>query len=232
MESTIYISELLQNNYALFSAMYAFNNELLPYLHTDYLDGMPVDVLKSLSESPQSRGKVIAYLRKELKLDTGVYNFDDVRYYLCLLSADEINKIICYIGGICFSEQIRKTILGRELVKIRRTIGEDAYAFSLRTAPLFVKSNVAEQFRADGNTLVERMLNTGKSLIEMSLDGLPESLEKRFVLKFPKNFGWNFHHQVEDPNYYFGFIKKVIKRVLADDNNIAVAMIKAEHVTH
>ena len=116
--------------------------------------------------------------------------------------------------------------------KIRRTIGEDAYAFSLRTAPLFVKSNVAEQFRADGNTLVERMLNTGKSLIEMSLDGLPESLEKRFVLKFPKNFGWNFHHQVEDPNYYFGFIKKVIKRVLADDNNIAVAMIKAEHVTH
>ena len=223
METNAYISELLQNDSALFSAIYAFNNDILSYAHPDHLAGLPVDVLKSLYASPKSRGEATRYLRQVLQLDEGEYNFEDKRTHLCLLPGESIHKVVCYIGGICFSEYIRKTILGPELVKIRRAIGDDAYTFSLRTAPLFVKSNVAEQFQADGTTMVERMINTGRSLIEMSLAGVSDSLLKRFLLKFPKNYGWNFQRKVDEPAYCFEFVKKVIKRALAP--GIAVTMI-------
>ena len=201
METNAYISELLQNNNALFSAIYAFNNDILSYAHPDYLSGLPIDVLKALYASPKSRGEATRYLRQALQLDEGEYNFSDPRSHLCLLPGEAAHKVVCYIGGICFSEHIRKTIFGPELVKIRRALGDDAYTFSLRTAQLFVKSNVAEKFQEDGSTIVERMINTGRSLIEMSLAGISNSLLKRFLLKFPKNYGWNFQRKVDEPAY-------------------------------
>jgi hypothetical protein len=36
-----------------------------------------------------------------------------------------------------------------------------------------------------------------------------------------------FPHRVDDPQYYFEFIKKVVKRALAGSDSIAVSMIKA-----
>jgi hypothetical protein len=182
----------------------------------------------ALLESPKARGKALAYVRKLLGIDNlGWYNFSETRYCLCLLSAEEIHRIICYMGGICFSEQIRKIVWGRELLKIKRTIGNDAYLFSIRSAPLMLKAGVAANFRTEGPTLIESIFNTGKTIIEMGLAGIPQEIVQRFVLKFPKNFGWNFNHRVDDPRYYFEFIKKVVKRALAESDSIAVSIIKA-----
>jgi hypothetical protein len=229
METTAYISNLLRENVGIFSAIYDFNNRILDYAHSDFIPEARAMVgVKPLLQSPKAHEKTLAYVRKLLGLDNlGWYNFSETRHFLCLLSAEEIRRIICYIGGICFSEQIRKIIWGRELLKIKKTIGNDAYLFSIRSAPLILKAEVAERFRAEGSTLIESIFNTGKTIIEMGLAGLPREISQRFILKFPKNFGWNFNRSVDDQSYYFEFIKKVIKRAIVESNGVAVSIIKA-----
>ncbi|MDR1906668.1 MAG: SctK family type III secretion system sorting platform protein [Puniceicoccales bacterium] len=229
METTAYISDLLRNNMRLFSAIYEFNNGMADYTHADFFpEALSKKFVQPLMQSPKYRGKFLEYVRKWLGIDNqGWYNFSERRYFICLLSAEEIQRIICYIGGICFSEQIRKIVLGRELLPLKHTLGNDAYLFSIRSAPLMVKAEVAESFRAEGATLIESVFNTGKTLIEMSLAGIPREIAQRFTLKFPKNFGWNFNHKVDDPQYYFEFIKKVVKRAITESDNVAVSMIKA-----
>ncbi|MDR2372434.1 MAG: SctK family type III secretion system sorting platform protein [Puniceicoccales bacterium] len=227
METTAYISGLLRNDMRLFSTIYDFNNRIIDYIHKDFIPGiLSEQFVKPLMQSTYC-GKFLEYIRRLLGIENqGWYNFSETRYFLCLLSAEEIHRIICYVGGICFSEQIRKIIWGRELLKIKGTIGNDAYLFSIRSAPFMLKAGVAESFRTEGSTLVESIFNTGKTIIEMGLAGIPQEISQRFILKFPKNFGWNFNHRVDDPQYYFEFIKKVVKRALAESDSIAVSMIK------
>ncbi|MDR1591187.1 MAG: SctK family type III secretion system sorting platform protein [Puniceicoccales bacterium] len=228
METVAYISDLLRSNMRLFSAIYDFNNGMIDYMHGDFVPGILSEkFVKPLMQSTY-RGKFLEYIRQLLGIENqGWYNFSDPRYFLCLLSAEEIHRIICYIGGICFSEQIRKIIWGRELIKIKGTIGNDAYLFSIRSASLMLKAEAAESFRTEGSTLVESIFNTGKTIIEMGLAGIPQEIAQRFILKFPKNFGWEFNQRVNDPQYYFEFIKKVVKRALAESTSIAVSIIKA-----
>jgi hypothetical protein len=202
---------------------------MLDYIHKDFLPEEHLMIgIKPLLMSSKSCFGVLAYIRKLLGIkDLGWYNFSEMRYFLCLLSAEEIHRIMCYVGGICFSEQIRKIILGRELLQLKRALGNDAYLFSVRSASLFTKSSIAESFQMDGSTLIERIFNTGKAIIEMSLAMVPEVILERFRLKFSKNFGWNFTHTVDDPQYYFEFIRKVVKRAIPESENIAVSVIKA-----
>jgi hypothetical protein len=229
METETYISDLLRSNMRLFSAIYDFNNGMVGYMHGDFFPEMPPKkLIQSMVQSPKYGGKVLEYIRHWLGIDNlGCYDFHETRYWLCLLSAEEIQRIMGYIGGICFSEQIRKVILGRELLKLKRVMGNDAYFFAIRSASLILRTEVAERFQMAGETLVERIYNTGKTIIEMSLVGAPREIIQRFLLKFPKNFGWNFTHEVEDPQYYFDFIKKVIKRAIPESGNVAVSVIKA-----
>lgn len=227
METVAYISGLLQKDERLFREIYAFNNALLDDVDEDYLHDLPVPVLKTLLQVSNCREKTTLWIREQLALDSGSYNFSEARYLLCLLSREEIQKIIGYIGGICFSEQLRKTILGREVVRVKRALGEEAFTFSVRSGPLFIKASVAEQFQIDGNSLVERVLNTGRALIEMCLGDAPEALLRRFRMKFPKNFGWNFSRKTEDPNFCFEFIKKVARRALSGSERAAVTLLRA-----
>ncbi|MDR3317318.1 MAG: SctK family type III secretion system sorting platform protein [Puniceicoccales bacterium] len=229
METTTYISDLLRNNMHLFAAIYDFNNGMVKYMHADFFPEMfSKQLLRTFTQSPKYCGEILAYIRRWLNMDNlGCYNFSEQRYWLCLFSPEEIQRIIGHIGGICFAEQIRKIILGRELLKLKHAIGNDAYLFSIRSASLILRTEVAERFQLEGENFVERVYNTGKAIIEMSLAGIPRELTQRFALKFPKNFGWNFTRKVENPQYYFDFIRKVVKRVLNESDNIAVTMIKA-----
>jgi hypothetical protein len=229
METRAYILNLWHNDGPLFSAIYEFNNGMVGYAHSDFFpETVEKKAIRCIVQSPGYGGKILEYVRHLLKIDNlGWYNFSEKRYGLCLLSADEIQKIICYMGGICFSEQIRKIILGRELLKLKRVMGDDAYLFSLRTASLMIGADAAGRLQAEGKTLVERVWNTGKSIIEMSLAGLPREIAQRFALKFPRNFGWNFAHRVDNPQYYFDFVRKVIKRALSGSDSAVVSMIKA-----
>ncbi|MDR1435154.1 MAG: Yop proteins translocation protein K [Puniceicoccales bacterium] len=229
METATYISNLWHSDGPLFSVIYEFNNGMAAYAHSDFFpETVEKKAIQLIAQSPTYGGKILEYVRHLLEIDNlGWYNFSEKRYGLCLLSADEIQRIICYIGGICFSEQIRKIILGRELLKLKHVMGNDAYLFSLRSASLMIRADVAERFQAEGKTLVERVWNTGKSIIEMSLAGLPREIAQRFTLKFPRNFGWNFAHRVDNPGHYFDFVRKVVKRALRGSDNAAVSMIKA-----
>jgi hypothetical protein len=112
-------------------------------------------------------------------------------------------------------------------MQLKHALGNDAYLFSVRSASLFIKAGMAESFCVKEGTLVERIFNTGKTIIEMSLANLPDPIAERFRLKFPKNFGWDFTHTVDNPQYYFEFIKKVAKRAIPESENIAVSLIKA-----
>jgi hypothetical protein len=229
MKAVEYVSKLLRSDPDVFAAIYRFNNSMLDYLHPDFVpEALKVVGLRPLLESPRVRGQALAYLRQLLGIDNlGNYNFSEPRYFLCLLSAEEIHRIICYLGGVCFSEQIRKIILASELLTLKQTMGFDAYQFTLRSASIFIKESMAESFRAEGKNLVERVLNTGKLVIEMSLAGVPKEILERFRLKFAKNFGWNFSPRVENPQYYFEFIKKVARRAIPDSNHVIAAMVKA-----
>jgi hypothetical protein len=200
---------------------------MIGYMHSDFFPKvLPEAVLGPVLQSPRYGGQLREYVRHLLKIDNlGWYDFSERRYWLCLLSADEIQRIIGYIGGICFSEQIRKIILSHELLKLKGVIGNEAYLFALRSAPLLLKSDIAERFQVDGETIIERVLNTGKSIIEMSLAGVPKEIAQRFLLKFPRNFGWNFKRKVNDPHYYFDFIQKIIKWTFSGNGSAVISMI-------
>jgi hypothetical protein len=229
METAAYILGLLRNGGELFSAIYDFNNGMTDYAHGDFFQAaLPKELIRHMARSTRYGWKVLERIRGWLGIDDlGCYDFSEARRWLCLLSAEEVQRVMNYMGGICFAEEIRKVILGRELLKLKRTIGDDAYFFALRSASLILRAEVAERFQAAGETLVERVYNTGKTIIEMSLAGVPRAITQRFALKFPKNFGWNFTHEVENPQYYFDFVKKVVKRAIQENGSVALSMIKA-----
>jgi hypothetical protein len=105
-------------------------------------------------------------------------------------------------------------------------MGNDAYRFSLHGASLMMKPETAACLQQEGRTLIECILNTSKTIIEMSLAGLPLEIAQRFILKFPKNFGWNFSHKVENPQYYFDFVKKVARQAIYKGNSASTFWIK------
>jgi hypothetical protein len=72
-----------------------------------------------------------------------------------------------------------------------------------------LKAKVAESFHTEGSTLVESIFHRGKMIIGMRLVGFPREIARHFILKFPTNFGWNFNCKVDDPQYYFQFIKQL-----------------------
>lgn len=227
MDAERYISKILADRRDVFREIYRFNTDIIGYISPDCLPkDVTLELLKKLSSSERYEEQVSAYVKNAVGIhDFGYYNFSDERYFLCLFSAEEISKIICYIGGICFSEQIRKTILNHELLNLKRAIGEDAYHFSMRSASLFLRNGVAESWQCDGKTLVEKIYNTGKSLLENFLSDFPKELLTRFVLKFPKTFKWDFSKKRHiDSN--FSFIKKIVKRAIPSSDNIAVSIIK------
>ena len=141
-----------------------------------------------------------------------------------MLSYNEITNIIYALGGICFADVIRKIIIRQEMLGLKQAMGDDIYSFSVRSGVLMLNAEIAAMLRSDGETIEEKVFNTGRKIIESLLCDLPDSMLKRFTLKFPKNFGWDFENKESDKKH-FRLIQKVIQNIFKDKKSFIMKEI-------
>lgn len=218
-----YFEYLLSGNREMLLSIYHFNNNLSEYLHKDFFpfDGyeklQPVIIKDDVIKNQWN--DIIKNLHGIS--DCGSYDFSEPSSLLLLLSVEEITKIIYALGGICFADVIRKIIIRNEMLGLKQAMGDDIYSFSVRSGVLMLNAEIASMLRSDGVTIEEKVFNTGRKIIESILCDFPEQMLKRFVLKFPKHFGWSFENIQSNKNH-FRLIQKVIQNIFKNNQSFII----------
>lgn len=227
-ENSTWISFLLQQKRELFREIYLFNNDLLSYIDSDYFPVKNVDlegVCRNLSDENLRREWNFLLKKSNSISGDGEYDFSEKRLLLFLFSAEEIKKIIYCAGSICFAEAIRKVIVRSELLNLKEALGDDIHDFVIKSGALMLSSEGARALRCEGESLIESIFNTGKSIISAALSRSPEALQQRFVLKFPENYKWDFS-ETEGIEIQFRLIQKIVRSIFAKNHHAAMAEIR------
>jgi hypothetical protein len=160
------------------------------YLHDSWrADMMPPPLWELLAGSERTEGRLASFVlnRTGLSLPTTAA-FDSPQARFCLLPWDVILKVAQRTGLVLNAARLGKTIDGRLVARIRRDLGNEAYEFALRRAPLITTQTdpLAPDLASDA-PLGEQLERSGINYIGLALTGIAPELKARFRLKLPKS---------------------------------------------
>lgn len=175
-----------------------FNFLPLRYIHSSWLETVRRGTLLSKFRGcRRTEQRLSRYLLAEFELH-GQYWFDfsDPCKCIALLDGNKLAQLVLYTGLAVNAARIKGTILGKEVLKLRRDLGEDAYLFALKDASLFgLTSEVASLPRYSKCMLVQAKICGIRCLATVFPEGTP-AFTKRMLLKLPVS--WCNHFSALD----------------------------------
>ncbi len=108
------------------------------YVDPSWLDALPAGALaRRLLDGGRGQRRLSAYLGEALALD-GAYctDFSDPRARLVLLPGGLLRQLCLYIGLASHSDLLRKELDGARVRALRQAVGDHAYDFAIKRAPL------------------------------------------------------------------------------------------------
>lgn len=168
-------------------SMCEFNFLPTRYIHQSWLATIRRGkLLRKLSYCRRSEQRVSRYLLSEFELD-GQYWFDfsNSCNSIALLDGNKLAQLVLYAGLAVNARRIQGTILGKDVLKLKRDLGEDSYLFALKGASLSnLTSEVASMPTYSKCMAVQSKICGIKCLATVFPDGTP-ALTKRMLLKLP-----------------------------------------------
>ncbi|MDR1437687.1 MAG: SctK family type III secretion system sorting platform protein [Puniceicoccales bacterium] len=173
-----------------------FLYEPLRYIHHLRLKLLMPDenALAIISKSQGAWDMLNQYLLNELKLGNSMATELLLpRQQLVYSRPKNIHLFIKYVGAAIFADEIRRTVLRADRHRLMEVIGSDVYQFSLKKAIFFNPHGLpfsCEGVR--GKCLTEKIINGGKFCVAACLSDIPQTMKKRFLLKFDPQEEWRF----------------------------------------
>jgi hypothetical protein len=159
------------------------------YVHQSWREEMlQAPLWELLGANPRTEGRLAAFVTERAGLSLpGALAFDTPQARFCLLSWEAIEKIARRTGLVLNAARVGKLIDGKLVARIRRDLGNDAYEFALRRAPLITTQTdpLAPDLAADA-PLGAELERSGLNYIGLALAGVAAELRTRLRIKLPK----------------------------------------------
>jgi hypothetical protein len=179
-----YYLEVIGEKPALFAAMLRFNGIAPPDGATTppddvvrlYAD-LPAACLDELWRHEPSRKHLrsIAQNRAE-----PFWDFSEESRCLALLEPDILNELILFYGASLHAPEIKRTIMGRDLARLREALSERAYAYALQRGQYQMPAGRGVfAARHPEKSLAERVLLHGREALGIIVSGWPRALQNR-----------------------------------------------------
>ena len=183
------------NGTTLLDLMVEFNFFPIRYIHSSWLkDDEHVRLLKGLRSSPSAEFNTSSYLLNKFGVGNAFdYNFDRLDKRAIFASAQEITRLAFYLGLILNEHTIRSVIRRDEREALAKSIGEEAYRFTVKKAQfmagtvkkggpsLLIDWTRLDRFKA-------YLENSGQHVIATAFSDLPEAFLQRFMMKMPSSW--------------------------------------------
>ncbi|MBD3315438.1 MAG: hypothetical protein GF344_06595 [Chitinivibrionales bacterium] len=193
-----FIRELFAKKSSLLKEIYEFNALPSRYVdsswHTFFFSfPLPMNRMKH----PAMEKKLSQVVLESIQMrGEWFFDFSDPLKRIALVPSETLQRA-AYMGGAgLLSGRIRKMIEKPKADLVKKNLGESAYYFALKRAPLIMNVEYEDVDSIDlfGPELADDVLRMGISLLGACFSFAPESLRRRVKLKLPKSYSGLFLH--------------------------------------
>lgn len=201
MNLTNFIQNALTRKDNLFRAIYQFNELISLYIDESHVGQFPSigNNWKALRSVKRVQVKLSKLLQKLFKLEGRTfYHFEEPRLRLALMEGRVLNELLTKVGAVYYSERIGRIILKREVLDLKKSIGEDIYFFATKKASLI--KNLAPKIETPELKELTRddLMEVGKLCLEICFAGEDKALTDRLILKMPSKLEWDFERPISE----------------------------------
>ena len=199
---TTFLQYALRENRPLFAMMHSFNFHLALHVHpARFEDRIPPAIVQLLFDSRRGERKLTAWVQEHWQLSTqSFWEFSNPRHRLALISPAQLTDLICYAGAAVHSHVISRAIDRNTKTRFKEALGEGAYHFALKRAPLLsrgIPQDVFADLEADGPP--EQRLNyIGLVCVAACFGDSPPALNRRLMLKVQGDAPLDIAAQMEE----------------------------------
>lgn len=181
------LKTLATGNDPLLGLLYTFNVLPARYIHPDRCKELALDfdLIKGMGTS----FRVQKSLSRIILAETGLlddYCFGLPGPFLCaLLESTELEDLALLAGAALHARQIGRIIHKKELERVKEAIGERAYTFALKKAPLLIgEAGLALSGKTGFDNPADVLVRSGVDCLRACFYEAPPSLTLRMALKF------------------------------------------------
>ena len=188
------------------------------YIHESWRsEMMQQPVWQLLAGCERSEGRLAAFVSDRAALPPpAAVAFDTPQARFCLLPWSAVERIALRTGLVLNAARLGKLIDGRLVARIRRDLGDEAYDFALRRAPLITTQSdpLAPELVAE-TPLGEQLERSGINYIGLALARIAPDLRARFRLRLPKVHAPLFDTPTGEtsPEAAWQVVRKVVREV-------------------
>jgi hypothetical protein len=183
------VKALLRDDSGLAALVHQFNAQPALYAHPSWFEGLvPQHLLNVLRTRRRSvRRLSTLLLDRHCLADEVCYDFQSRQWRLALLPVQVVQKLALY-GGLAFQHRrICATVDKATLAAIKGSIGEQAYAFAVKRAPLMFRPGGAVNRRWDGRGDFGRFCrDIGAVCFLTHFYAAPRAVAERLAFKFSR----------------------------------------------
>jgi|GEM_PF-1735514 len=176
-----------KTNPDLFRVIFDFNHRPQFWLHPEVLARFPeAAVIRVLATGTHGHHHLASWLTRALHLDAcdPVWDFQEPRLRVALLSPETLTRLARYTGVALCWPRIASIIGRQQIQEIKASLGEDAYAFSLRRARFIVPEN--EVILPNQETsITDHVMDVGWNVLASSTGDESDAIRERLSLKLP-----------------------------------------------
>ncbi len=200
------------NEYSLFNQPSSI--EVQDIHHSWILDMPNGELIEKLRKTISAQKPLTEFIKQYIFLEEQPV-LDDVTKVIQQASPSTLNDLVSKIGVTLLSNTIRQTIMKKEVIRIKESLGEDLYDFSVKKSPSINASSEhydMAKYHFDDST---SPLNTVKGLGYKSLRLALGNIDSACIYKLPKEWDSDYTNNKvvasdEDINIY----KKIILNLI------------------
>jgi len=209
------VKNLIEEQRPLFELVCEFNFNLAEYVHPSQLEGVIAkDLLDLVSKKEMVRKDVAKVLLSHFGLSSSpCFDFTSPRRRLALVNEVTLQKLYFYVGAALLHERITRIISKEELEKLREDLGKNVYFFAIKRAPFLVADKPKlKSLETPTKEVFVDLIRAAEECFSCCFSGDPESVTRRFSLKFPKKLTWHFDkkHSDEEREAAWAFVHRIL----------------------
>jgi hypothetical protein len=193
---------------ALWHKILSFNAAVPLYVHPSFWhsavpEPWPAEaILAELRSSARGLRALRRWVMGSVQLEKSFFfDFREPRRRLALLDPAVLLQLVLYAGITYYASNIAQIVQKQALLALKEAIGDKAYLFAVKKAPLFSKAKpMMTSLNANPSNLYASILLAGQRMLEYVFAQEDPALTQRLVWKFPKSFAWNFNRITSDEN--------------------------------
>jgi hypothetical protein len=221
-----FLKNLYQNKNRLFYLIYEFNILPARFIHDSWISELAEwGVDKRLFHTLRDGSRAEVRLSRLILMKRGVhqdyfFDFQEPPKRLALLDGNTLQKLLFYTGLTLSARSISREIERTKVAALKKVLGEPAYLFAMKKAPLLIGSqDFTDVTLGEPEALPSILSERGTHCLKSCFGEAPPSLTQRMLLKLPRKFSTYWTTEETLSQEISAGAWSILKRVLLQEVN-------------